>query len=192
FDSGGKEALFLHEQGVPFEVVPGIPVAVGGPAYAGIPVTYPEAGNVLTIIRGHENESDTAPDVDWTGLAGSAGTIVCYAGARQIRAMSRALISHGRPADETAALIYDATLPSQRSPPMPFASPRPRIPVHSTRRAGTRDRSTGSCSPARTRWITSCGGFSTSAMFVICMACASVPSGRPPPRDCSVTAFAST
>ena len=26
FDSGGKEALFLHEQGIPFEVVPGIPV----------------------------------------------------------------------------------------------------------------------------------------------------------------------
>ena len=25
FDSGGKEALFLHEQGVPFEVVPGVP-----------------------------------------------------------------------------------------------------------------------------------------------------------------------
>src|SRR6266542_1610755 len=115
FDSGGKEALFLHEQGVPFEVVPGIPVAVGGPAYAGIPVTYPEAGNVLTIVRGHENESDTAPDVDWTRLAGSAGTIVCYAGARQIRAMSLALISHGHPPDETAALIYDATLPSQRT-----------------------------------------------------------------------------
>ena len=30
FDSGGKEALFLHEQGMPFEVVPGIPAAIGG------------------------------------------------------------------------------------------------------------------------------------------------------------------
>ncbi len=28
FDSGAKEALFLHEQGIPFEVVPGIPAAV--------------------------------------------------------------------------------------------------------------------------------------------------------------------
>src|SRR3954470_2678908 len=28
FDSGGKEALFLHEQGVPFEVVPGVPVSI--------------------------------------------------------------------------------------------------------------------------------------------------------------------
>ena len=58
FDSGGKEALFLHEQGVPFEVVPGIPVSIGGAAYAGIPITYPEAGDVLTIVRGHENETD--------------------------------------------------------------------------------------------------------------------------------------
>jgi uroporphyrinogen III methyltransferase/synthase len=115
FDSGGKEALFLHEQGVPFEVVPGIPLAVGGPAYAGIPITYPEAGNVLTIVRGHESESDTAPDVDWTRLSESTGSVVCYAGARQVRAMSQALLAHGRAPDEAAALIYDATLPSQRT-----------------------------------------------------------------------------
>ena len=115
FDSGGKEALFLHEQGIPFEVVPGVPVSVGGPAYAGIPITYPEAGDVLTIVRGHESESDTAPPVDWARLAGVVGTLVCYAGARQIRAMARALIANGRAEDETAALIYDATLPSQRT-----------------------------------------------------------------------------
>ena len=31
FDSGGKEALFLHEQRIPFEVVPGIPATIGVP-----------------------------------------------------------------------------------------------------------------------------------------------------------------
>lgn len=115
FDGGGKEALFLHEQGVPFEVVPGIPVAIGGPAYAGIPVTYPEAGDVLTFVRGHEGETDMSPEVDWSKLAGAGGTIVCYAGARQIAAMTHALVSHGRPAEEAAALIYRATTPSQRT-----------------------------------------------------------------------------
>ncbi|MEX2661601.1 MAG: SAM-dependent methyltransferase, partial [Vicinamibacterales bacterium] len=54
FDSGGKEALLLREQGVPFEVVPGIPAAVGGAAYAGIPLTYPGADDVLIFVRGHE------------------------------------------------------------------------------------------------------------------------------------------
>ena len=34
FDRGGEEALFLHEQGIPFEVVPGIPAGTADPAYA--------------------------------------------------------------------------------------------------------------------------------------------------------------
>ena len=115
FDSGAKEALFLHEQGIPFEVVPGIPVAIGGPAYAGVPVTYPEAGDVLTFVRGNEGETDAPPDVDWSRLAGIEGTIVCYAGARQIGAICNALRTHGRSEDEPAALIYGATTPSQQT-----------------------------------------------------------------------------
>jgi uroporphyrinogen III methyltransferase / synthase len=115
FDSGGKEALFLHEQGVQFEVVPGIPVAIGGTAYAGVPVTYPGAGDVVTFVRGHESEVDAPPDVDWARLAALGGTIVCYAGARQVGAIANALISNGRSPEESAALIYDGTLPSQQT-----------------------------------------------------------------------------
>ncbi len=89
FDSGGKEALLLREQGVPFEIVPGIPAAIGGAAYAGIPLTYPGADDVVIFVRGHEGESEEAPDVNWNGLASVGGTIVCYAGARQIGAISQ-------------------------------------------------------------------------------------------------------
>ena len=115
FDSGGKEALFLHEQRVPFEVVPGIPTAVGGPAYAGVPVTYPGAGDVLTFVRGNESETDALPDVDWQNMARLGGTLLCHAGAQQIGPITDALLAHGRSADEAAALIYDGTLPSQRT-----------------------------------------------------------------------------
>jgi uroporphyrinogen III methyltransferase / synthase len=113
FDSGGKEALFLHEQGVPFEVIPGIPVAIGSTAYAGVPVTYPGAGDVVTFVRGHEGEVDAPLDVDWARLAALGGTLVCYAGAQQVGAIARALISNGRSPEESAALIYEGTLPSQ-------------------------------------------------------------------------------
>ena len=58
FDSGGKEALFLHEQQIPFEVIPGVPATIGVPAYAGIPITYPGAGDVVTLVRGHEAETN--------------------------------------------------------------------------------------------------------------------------------------
>ena len=115
FDSGGKEALLLHEQGIAFEIVPGIPAAIGAAAYAGIPITYPGAGDVVALVRGHEGETDTAPDVDWSRLAGLGGTIVCYAGAQQVGAIANALIANGRSAEETAALVYDATTPAQRT-----------------------------------------------------------------------------
>ena len=115
FDDGGEEALFLHEHGVPFEVVPGVPAAIGGPAYAGIAVTYRGGGDALTLVRGHEDASEDAPELDWESLARLDGTIVCYAGARQIAAVLAALRDAGRSADEPVALIYNATLPTQHT-----------------------------------------------------------------------------
>lgn len=115
FDQGGVEALFLHEQGVPFEVVPGVPAAVGVPAFAGIPITYPGGGDTVTFVRGHESEGRESAQVDWKALATLGGTIVCYAGPRQLRHMLDSLLSHGRPAEESAAIVINGTLPSQRT-----------------------------------------------------------------------------
>jgi uroporphyrinogen III methyltransferase/synthase len=115
FDRGGSEALFLHEQGVRFEVVPGIPAGVGVPSYAGVPVTYPGGGDTLTFIRGHEDEGKTRAAIDWSSLARLDGTLVCYAGPAQVPHILRALRTHGRPADDSAALVYDGTLPTQET-----------------------------------------------------------------------------
>jgi len=115
FDSGAKEALFLHEQGVPFEVVPGIPAAIGATAYAGVPVTYPGAGDSLVLLRGQEAEGDSAPDVDWSAIAKLDGTLVCYAGGRMVPSILQSLVDNGAPIDTAAALIYRGTQPAQRT-----------------------------------------------------------------------------
>jgi uroporphyrinogen III methyltransferase/synthase len=115
FDRGGSEALFLHEQGLAFEVVPGIPAAIGAAAYAGVPVTYPGGGDTLTFVRGHESDEGLRAAVDWASLARLDGTIVSYASREQLVHMLEALLSHGRAAQEPAALIYDGTLPTQQT-----------------------------------------------------------------------------
>lgn len=115
FDTGGKEALFLHEQGIPFEVVPGIPAAVGASCYAGVPLTYPGGGDVLTLVRGHEGETEEPPDVNWTRVAATRGTIAVYVGARQLADIAESLRRHGRSADESAVLIADGTTPEQQT-----------------------------------------------------------------------------
>ena len=115
FDRGGSEALFLHEQGVRFEVVPGIPAGIAVPSYAGVPITYPGGGDTLTFVRGHEDEGKTPASIDWTSLAKLDGTIVCYVGPQQLPLFLHALVSHGRSPDDSAAIVYDGTLPTQQT-----------------------------------------------------------------------------
>jgi uroporphyrinogen III methyltransferase/synthase len=115
FDSGGKEALFLHEQQIPFEVIPGVPATIGVPAYAGIPITYPGAGDVVAFVRGNEAETDEPPRVEWDRLAGVDGTLVCFAGAQQVGAIAGALLANGRSPEESAALVYEGTTPAQQT-----------------------------------------------------------------------------
>ena len=115
FDRGGSEALFLHEQGVRFEVVPGIPAGIGAPSYAGIPITYPGGGDTLTFVRGHEDEGKTRASVDWASLAKLDGTIVCYTGVSELEHILSVLVEHGRSPQDAAALVYDGTLPTQET-----------------------------------------------------------------------------
>ncbi len=116
FDTGGAEGLFLHEQGIRFEVVPGVPVCIAAPSYCGVPTTYSGGGDTITLIRGYEDgKAQRDIDVDWTSLSRLDGTLICYAGPQQIPKIVSHLISHGRPPDESAAVVYDGTLPTQES-----------------------------------------------------------------------------
>jgi uroporphyrinogen III methyltransferase/synthase len=115
FDRGGEEALFLHEHAVHFEVIPGIPAAIGVPAYAGIPITYPGGGDTVTFVRGHEAEHAKKPHVDWASLCKLGGTVICYTGPKQLPGMLDSMLSHGWSRDEKAALVFNGTLPSQET-----------------------------------------------------------------------------
>lgn len=115
FDRGGEEALFLEQQRVPFEIVPGVPAGTAVPTYAGVPVTYPGAGDTVTLVRGFEDESRTTPDINWASLVHLGGTVVCYASAQQLPRMLEALGASGWPADGQGAIVYNGTLPNQET-----------------------------------------------------------------------------
>ncbi|MFT4922794.1 MAG: precorrin-6B methylase 1 [Haloarculaceae archaeon] len=48
FGRGGEEARHLADEGVPFEVVPGISSVLAAPSVAGIPLTHREHASSLT------------------------------------------------------------------------------------------------------------------------------------------------
>lgn len=113
FGRGGEEALYLRDNGVPFEVVPGVTSAVAVPAYAGIAVTHRDYTSSLAIITGHERPGKEGESIDWAKLATGVGTLVILMGVENLAYIADRLLTYGRSKDTPVALIRWGTLPQQ-------------------------------------------------------------------------------
>lgn len=113
FGRGGEEVATLAEQGVSFEVVPGITAAAGVACYAGIPLTHRDYAQACVFVTGHLK--DGSMDLDWTGLARRRQTVVVYMGLSGLTYLCEKLIEHGLPSNWPAAIVQHGTQPSQRS-----------------------------------------------------------------------------
>jgi len=113
FGRGGEEAEVLVEQGVPFEVIPGVTSAIAVPAYAGIPLTHRGLTSTVAFVTGHEDPTKDKSDIDWQALTG-IGTLVFLMGVKNIGQITEALISHGKSPDTPAALIRRGTTAQQK------------------------------------------------------------------------------
>ncbi|AVP57717.1 uroporphyrinogen-III C-methyltransferase [Pulveribacter suum] len=113
FGRGGEEALALAEQGIAYDIVPGITSAQGAGAYAGIPLTHRDHAGTLVLATGHLCSRDEVA-LDWAALARPRQTVVIYMGLATLPIISRELQAHGLPGDTPAALVEQATLPGQR------------------------------------------------------------------------------
>lgn len=113
FARGGEEAAELAEAGVTFEIVPGISSAIGGPAYAGIPVTHRDHNTQLTIFTGHEDPTKGYSSIDYAQLAKAPGTKVFLMGVARLREITVAFIEHGAAPTTPIALVRWATTGAQ-------------------------------------------------------------------------------
>ena len=115
FGRGGEEAAELAAAGVPFEIVPGISSTIGGPAYAGIPVTHRDHCSQLTIFTGHEDPTKEESSFDYEQLAKAPGTKVFVMGVARLREITEKFIEHGSDAHTPIALTRWATTGQHRT-----------------------------------------------------------------------------
>ena len=115
FGRGGEEAAELAEAGVAFEIVPGISSTIGGPAYAGIPVTHRDHCSQLTIFTGHEDPTKEESSIDYAHLAKTPGTKVFVMGMARLREIAASLVAGGADPATPIALTRWATTGSQKT-----------------------------------------------------------------------------
>lgn len=114
FGRGGEEAQALVNQGIDFEVVPGITAGVAAPAYAGIPVTHRAFSSSVAFVTGHRR-ADGTDDIPWEHLAKGVDTLAIYMGMSHLPHICRQLIHHGCSPCTPAALVQWGTTEEQRT-----------------------------------------------------------------------------
>jgi len=111
---GGEEAKTLAENGIPFEVVPGVSSAVAVPAYAGIPVTHRGVASSVTIVTGHKASERNEPNIAWGKISTATDTLVILMGLGNLAYVVDQLIKNNRSPSTPIAVITHGTTGRQR------------------------------------------------------------------------------
>ena len=107
FGRGGEEAEALADEGIPFEIVPGVTAPLGIAAYTGVPLTHRDHTSAVTFVTGHD-----VAQIDWA-KAGTSETLVVFMGLSHIAEIASRLIAEGRDANTPAMAVRWATRPDQ-------------------------------------------------------------------------------
>lgn len=113
FGRGGEELEILAENGIDFQVIPGVTSAVAAAAYAGIPVTHRDCCSSLHVVTGHRREG-TALDIQFRALVQGGGTLVFLMGVGALPEIVSGLLEAGMAPNTPAAMVERGTTPCQR------------------------------------------------------------------------------
>jgi uroporphyrin-III C-methyltransferase/precorrin-2 dehydrogenase/sirohydrochlorin ferrochelatase len=106
FGRGGEELEVLRAEGIPVSIVPGISAVLGCAAEAELPLTLRNTATRLAVLTAHRAGEG---DVDWSGLADPATTVVVYMGLAAATSVRDGLIAAGRNPATPAAVLSRGT-----------------------------------------------------------------------------------
>ncbi|MGG3926274.1 uroporphyrinogen-III C-methyltransferase [Metabacillus fastidiosus] len=115
FGRVGEEAEILANNGIKFEIIPGVTSGIAAPAYAGIPVTHRDHATSFAIVTAHGREDKGNDYLNWSALATGIDTIAFYMGVGNLSHICHMLIKHGRNPETPAALIQWGTMTKQKT-----------------------------------------------------------------------------
>ncbi|MEW2418506.1 bifunctional uroporphyrinogen-III C-methyltransferase/uroporphyrinogen-III synthase [Streptomyces sp. NPDC046866] len=107
--NAASEMLVCANEGIPFEVVPGVATAVGVPAYAGVPLRGEQGADVRFV------DARTASARCWSEVGASTGVVVVSATLETVPGACAELVAAGRAADTPLTVTVAGTTTRQRT-----------------------------------------------------------------------------
>lgn len=114
FGRGGEEVEILSEEGIEFEIIPGVSSVIAVPAYAGIPVTHRKIASAFTVITGNEDLSKQDRIFTHIRASNSPETMIFLMCVRNLETITRKLINEGLRPETPSAIIRWGTRPEQK------------------------------------------------------------------------------
>jgi uroporphyrin-III C-methyltransferase/precorrin-2 dehydrogenase/sirohydrochlorin ferrochelatase len=112
FGRGGEEIATLADNGINFQVIPGVTAANGCATYAGIPLTHRDHAQGYIVVTGHEKDGQL--NLNWESLIQPRQTVVIYMGLTSLGTITEGFLSHGADPATPAAVIENGTRAGQR------------------------------------------------------------------------------
>lgn len=112
FGRGGEEIQSLFDNGISFEVIPGITSSISVPAYAGIPVTHRGVARSFHVFTGHTMEDGTWHNFE--AIAKLEGTLVFLMGIKTLPIIVSDLVKNGKDSKTPVAIIEKGATADQR------------------------------------------------------------------------------
>ena len=112
FGRGGEEIQSLFDNGISFEVIPGITSSISVPAYAGIPVTHRGVARSFHVFTGHTMEDGTWHNFE--AIAKLEGTLVFLMGIKTLPIIVNDLVKNGKDPKTPVAIIEKGATADQR------------------------------------------------------------------------------
>lgn len=112
FGRGGEEIQSLFDNGISFEVIPGITSSISVPAYAGIPVTHRGVARSFHVFTGHTMEDGTWHNFE--AIAKLEGTLVFLMGIKTLPIIVSDLVKNGKDPKTPVAIIEKGATADQR------------------------------------------------------------------------------
>ena len=112
FGRGGEEAVFLRNNQIPFNIVPGISSGIGIATQTGIPLTHRNYSKGVLFLTGHQQNDDNS--INWDLVSKLNTTLVIYMGYKKLNNIILALIKAGKDPETPIGLIEKGTTAQER------------------------------------------------------------------------------